>query len=149
MVLALEAAALLRQDSPGPPGVLVVDDERTDGTAAAARGCILVRRPAREAAGGIDGIRGEIVADCAPGRLVETRGRIRLGLASAERSIRPDRGRRDVRTMVAGSAYAQPPLRALVLPAAGLPSAGMTLDSARRHARGRKVTWTGRPGAGA
>jgi hopene-associated glycosyltransferase HpnB len=44
--------------------------------------------------------------------------------------------------------YRLSPLRALLLPLAGLLYTAMTLDSARRHWRGRGATWKGRVAAG-
>ncbi len=40
--------------------------------------------------------------------------------------------------------YRLPPWRALTLPLAGMLYTAMTIDSARRHARGRGGTWKGR-----
>ena len=49
-------------------------------TAAAAGGCMLVRREALQAAGGLDAIRGALIDDCALGRLMKGQGPIWLGL---------------------------------------------------------------------
>ena len=49
-------------------------------TAAAAGGCMLVRGDALEAAGGIDGIRGALIDDCALARAAQG-GRARSGSA--------------------------------------------------------------------
>ncbi|HUO90450.1 MAG TPA: glycosyltransferase [Rhizomicrobium sp.] len=76
-------------------------------TAAAAGGCMLVRREALERAGGIDAIRGEIIDDCALGRALKAQGPIWLGLTERAASIRPYRGMTEIRAMVARSAYAQ------------------------------------------
>ncbi len=75
--------------------------------AAAAGGCMLVRRSALEAAGGIEAIRGEIIDDCAMGRLMKSHGPIWLGLTERAKSIRPYRHMGEIRRMVARSAYAQ------------------------------------------
>ncbi|MGC8534396.1 MAG: glycosyltransferase [Rhizomicrobium sp.] len=75
--------------------------------AAAAGGCMLVRCSALEAAGGIEAIRGEIIDDCAMGRLMKTQGPIWLGLTERAKSIRPYRHMGEIRRMVARSAYAQ------------------------------------------
>ncbi len=75
--------------------------------AAAAGGCMLVRRSALEAAGGIEAIRGEIIDDCAMGRLMKPHGPIWLGLTERAKSIRPYRHMGEIRRMVARSAYAQ------------------------------------------
>jgi hypothetical protein len=80
------------------------------GTAAAAGGCMLVRRRALEAAGGIAPIRGAIIDDVALGRLLKrppARGRCWLGLTTAIRSARPYRGLADLWNMIARSAYTQ------------------------------------------
>lgn len=74
--------------------------------AAAAGGCMLVRREALEKAGGVDAIKSEIIDDCAMGRLMKAQGPIWLGLTDRSVSLRPY-GFSDIRKMVARSAYAQ------------------------------------------
>jgi hopene-associated glycosyltransferase HpnB len=76
-------------------------------TAAAAGGCMLVRREAVEAAGGIAAIRGAIIDDCALATLMKTQGPIWLGLTERAISIRPYADMNSIRSMVARSAYAQ------------------------------------------
>ena len=79
-------------------------------TAAAAGGCMLVRRRALEAAGGLAPIRGSLIDDVALGRLLKrppARGRTWLGLTTDVESIRPYRGLADLWNMVARSAYTQ------------------------------------------
>jgi hopene-associated glycosyltransferase HpnB len=76
-------------------------------TAAAAGGCVIVRREALARSGGIAALRGEIIDDCALGRAVKRGGRIWLGLTASQASIRPYRGLEDVWNMVARSAYTQ------------------------------------------
>jgi len=76
-------------------------------TAAAAGGCMLVRREALEAAGGLAAIRGEIIDDCALARLLKQRGPIWLGLTKRVQSLRPYSSLGDIGRMVARSAYAQ------------------------------------------
>ena len=80
---------------------------RTSGIGAAAGGCMLVRRDALEAAGGIAAIRGALIDDCAFGALIKRQGPIWLGLTNRSRSIRPYEGLSDVAAMIARSAYAQ------------------------------------------
>ena len=75
--------------------------------AAAAGGCMLVRREALERAGNIDAIRSEIIDDCALGRIMKAQGPIWLGLTERAVSVRPYRGMAEIRSMVARSAYAQ------------------------------------------
>jgi len=75
-------------------------------TAAAAGGCVLVRRDILERAGGIESIRGQIIDDCALAKRIKPLGRIWLGLSTRSRSLRPYRFD-DVRQMVARSAFAQ------------------------------------------
>lgn len=75
--------------------------------AAAAGGCMLIRREMLEAAGGIAAIRQEIIDDCAMGRLMKGQGPIWLGLTHRARSIRPYAGMGEIRRMVARTAYAQ------------------------------------------
>ena len=83
----------------------VNDPERK--LAAAAGGCMLVRRDALERAGGVDAIRGALIDDCALGRALKSVGPIWLALTKKVRSRRryPDLG--DIRRMVARSAYDQ------------------------------------------
>jgi hopene-associated glycosyltransferase HpnB len=79
-------------------------------TAAAAGGCMLVRRRALEDAGGLAPIRGSLIDDVALGRLLKrppARGRIWLGLTTDVESVRPYRGLADLWNMVARSAYTQ------------------------------------------
>lgn len=75
--------------------------------AAAAGGCMLVRRDALEKAGGIDSIRHEIIDDCALARRLKAQGPIWLGLTNRCVSLRPYQKIGDIRRMVARSAYAQ------------------------------------------
>ena len=76
-------------------------------TAAAAGGCMLVRRTVLEAAGGIAQIRSQIIDDCALGALMKTQGPIWLGLTNRSASLRPYETIDDVGQMIARSAYAQ------------------------------------------
>jgi hopene-associated glycosyltransferase HpnB len=76
-------------------------------TAAAAGGCMLVRREALAAAGGIAAIRGALIDDCALARLLKARGAIRLSLAERVTSLRRYRDFGEIRRMVVRSAYAQ------------------------------------------
>ena len=75
--------------------------------AAAAGGCMLARRTALEAAGGIAAIRHNIIDDCALGRAMKSQGPIWLGLTDRAISLRPYEHLADIRQMVARSAYAQ------------------------------------------
>jgi hopene-associated glycosyltransferase HpnB len=76
-------------------------------TAAAAGGCMLVRRDALNAAGGIEAIRGALIDDCALARKLKPQGPIRLSLTQRVHSIRSYATLQDIRCMVARSAYAQ------------------------------------------
>jgi len=76
-------------------------------TAAAAGGCMLVRREALEAAGGVDAIRAEIIDDCALAARLKARGPIWLGLTDRAASLRPYAGVGEIGRMVSRSAYAQ------------------------------------------
>ena len=81
---------------------------RTDrAVAAAAGGCMLVRRDALAAAGGIASIRGALIDDCALARKLKTQGRISLELTHRVRSTRAYPAIDDIRRMVSRSAYAQ------------------------------------------
>lgn len=75
--------------------------------AAAAGGCMLARRSALDAAGGIDAIRHNIIDDCALARVMKKQGPIWLGLTDRSISLRPYEKLADIRKMVARSAYAQ------------------------------------------
>ena len=168
-----------------------INDPRSD-MAAAAGGCVLVRREALDRAGGLEPLRGESIDDCALASALKRHGRVWVGLTDSERSLRCYQGVRGVWEMVARRAftrlghswpllagtlagllllYAAPPLLAVLggglaaglaagawclmaasflptltlyggpawwgfaLPIAGILYAGMTLDSALRHAR--------------
>lgn len=76
-------------------------------TAAAAGGCMLVRRHALEAAGGLEAVRGALIDDCALARALKRQGPIWLGLTQRVRSGRRYDTLGEVRRMVARCAYAQ------------------------------------------
>lgn len=76
-------------------------------TAGAAGGCVLVRRDALEAAGGIGAIRGALIDDCTLGRVIKRQGPIWLGLTNRSRSIRPYPDTAAIGRMISRSAYAQ------------------------------------------
>jgi len=86
-------------------------------TAAAAGGCVLLRRSALTRAGGLSAIKGALIDDCALARAIKglapaedarsETGGIWLGLATESRSIRPYRGLGAVWRMVARTAYTQ------------------------------------------
>jgi hopene-associated glycosyltransferase HpnB len=78
-------------------------------TAAAAGGCMLVRRTALEAAGGLDRIRGARIDDVALGGLLKrgNGGDCWLGFSTDVVSRRPYQGLADIWDMVARSAYTQ------------------------------------------
>jgi hopene-associated glycosyltransferase HpnB len=77
-------------------------------TAAAAGGCVLVRRHALERAGGISAIRGAVIDDVALAKALKASGSaVWIGLADEVRSVRPYDGLRDLWDMVARSAYTQ------------------------------------------
>ena len=75
--------------------------------AAAAGGCMLVRRVGLEGAGGIAAIRNNIIDDCALARALKAQGSVWLGLTDRAVSLRPYEHLADIRKMVARSAYAQ------------------------------------------
>jgi hopene-associated glycosyltransferase HpnB len=76
-------------------------------TAAAAGGCMLVRRDVLHDAGGMAAIRGALIDDCALAKLLKARGPIWIGLTERVRSIREYPAVADIRGMVARTAYAQ------------------------------------------
>jgi len=91
-------------------------NDPSDPMAAAAGGCMLVRREALQAIGGIEAIRGALIDDCALARAIKARasgssaevpGGIWLGLTRQTVSIRPYEGLRGIWDMVARSAYDQ------------------------------------------
>jgi hopene-associated glycosyltransferase HpnB len=82
----------------------------TSTTAAAAGGCMLVRRAALDDAGGLPQIAGALIDDVALGRLIKARRpgtRIWLGLSSEIESMRPYPRLADLWAMVSRSAYTQ------------------------------------------
>jgi hopene-associated glycosyltransferase HpnB len=77
-------------------------------TAAAAGGCMLVRRAALERAGGLERIHGALIDDVALGTLLKKHGnRTWLGLATDIRSVRPYPSLASLWHMIARSAYVQ------------------------------------------
>ncbi len=75
--------------------------------AAAAGGCMLVRREALARAGGVRPIRDRIIDDCALAARIKQGGAIWLGLAERSRSLRAYGRLRDVWGMVARTAFTQ------------------------------------------
>lgn len=84
-------------------------------TAAAAGGCMLVRRATLERIGGVDSIRHEIIDDCALARRVKAVGRVWLGAASDTCSIREYGSWRPIWDVIARCAFAQLGYSALAL----------------------------------
>jgi hopene-associated glycosyltransferase HpnB len=83
------------------------NDDRSH-IAAAAGGCVLVRRAALERAGGLAAIRGEIIDDCALARIIKrSGGKIWLGLADGSRSLRAADTLAPLWTMVRRTAFTQ------------------------------------------
>lgn len=77
-------------------------------TAAAAGGCILIRRQMLERLGGIAGIRGQLIDDCALARAVQhAGGRVWLGLSPGTRSIRAYAGFAEIGLMISRTAFTQ------------------------------------------
>src|SRR5947209_1495708 len=77
-------------------------------TAAAAGGCMLIRRTVLDRAGGVAAIRGALIDDVAMGRLIKgQRGRTWLGVTREVVSVRPYPGLASLWQMVARSAYTQ------------------------------------------
>jgi hopene-associated glycosyltransferase HpnB len=75
--------------------------------AAAAGGCMLVRRDALARAGGLGAIRDALIDDCALGALMKSQGPIWLGLTERVVSLRPYPDYNDIRRMVVRSAFAE------------------------------------------
>ena len=76
-------------------------------TAAAAGGCMLVRRDTFSEAGGLAAIRDALIDDCALAKLLKAHGPIWIGLTERVRSIRAYPAVADIRRMVSRTAYAQ------------------------------------------
>jgi hopene-associated glycosyltransferase HpnB len=76
-------------------------------TAAAAGGCMLIRRRDLQAVGGIASIRDALIDDCALAQRLKTQGPIRLELTERVVSLRAYPSVEEIRRMVARSAYAQ------------------------------------------
>jgi hopene-associated glycosyltransferase HpnB len=80
-------------------------------TAAAAGGCMLVRRTALEEAGGIESIRAELIDDCSLAARIKHRGEgrhpIRLDVAAQSVSLRPYDNWREIWNMIARTAFTQ------------------------------------------
>jgi hopene-associated glycosyltransferase HpnB len=77
------------------------------GFAAAASGCMLVRRSALDRIGGMAAIRGCVIDDCDLAGEIAKEGKIWLGLADSSRSIRGYDGLSGIWNMVARTAYVQ------------------------------------------
>ena len=89
--------------------------------AGAAGGCMLIRPQALEDAGGIAGIRKEIIDDCALAAAVKrTGGSVWLGLTPETRSMRHYRSFAEIERMIARTAFNQLKHSTLLLIAAGL-----------------------------
>ena len=80
---------------------------RGRGIAGAAGGCMLVRREALDAAGGLGAMRDALIDDCALGALIKGQGPIWLGLTEGVDSIRAYSSFAEFRRMISRSAYAQ------------------------------------------
>ncbi len=76
-------------------------------TAAAAGGCMLVRREVLRDAGGMAAIRDALIDDCALAKALKAHGPIWLGLTERVHSIRAYASVDDIRRMVSRTAYAQ------------------------------------------
>jgi hopene-associated glycosyltransferase HpnB len=76
-------------------------------TAAAAGGCMLVRRDALQAAGGLPSIRGALIDDCALAKILKAHGPIFIALTDRVHSVRTYPSVGDIRRMVSRTAYAQ------------------------------------------
>jgi len=83
-------------------------NDPSSGTAAAAGGCMLARRSALEAAGGLEPIKGALIDDVALGTLLKKHGgRTWLGLTTDISSARPYPSLASLWHMIARSAYVQ------------------------------------------
>ena len=82
-------------------------NDPTSPTAAAAGGCMLIRRKILQNAGGVERIRDQLIDDCAIGRLMKACGPIWLGLTHETRSLRAYESLQDIWKMVARTAFVQ------------------------------------------
>jgi hopene-associated glycosyltransferase HpnB len=82
-------------------------NDRRRATAAAAGGCMLVRREVLREAGGMAAIRDALIDDCALAKKLKSHGPIWLGLTERVHSIRAYPAVADIRRMVSRTAYAQ------------------------------------------
>jgi hopene-associated glycosyltransferase HpnB len=87
------------------PFAWVNEPRRT--TAAAAGGCMLVRREPLHAAGGLEAVRNALIDDCALGALMKGQGPIWLGLTESVDSLRAYSTFAEFRRMVSRSAFAE------------------------------------------
>ncbi len=76
-------------------------------TAAAAGGCMLVRREVLRQAGGMASIRDALIDDCALAKVLKAHGPIWIGVTRRVRSLRAYPVLADIRSMVSRTAYAQ------------------------------------------
>jgi hopene-associated glycosyltransferase HpnB len=83
-----------------------VNDPRRQ-TAAAAGGCMLVRREALSTAGGLERLRDALIDDCALAAAMKRRGAIWLGLTENVQSLRAHPDLADFGRMIVRSAFAQ------------------------------------------
>ncbi len=85
-------------------------NELSSGVSAAAGGCILVRRDALDAGGGLAAIRHQLIDDCAIARKIKLgppRRPIWLGLSQSVHSLRDNSRLKDTWNMVSRTAFAQ------------------------------------------
>ncbi len=83
-------------------------NDRTKRTAAAAGGCVLMRREIYHRIGGLGPIRDALIDDCALARAVKEKGgAIHLAMTHGTRSLRPYPRVADIWAMVARTAYTQ------------------------------------------
>lgn len=84
--------------------------------AAAAGGCILLRRTAMDGIGGMAAVRSEVIEDCALARAVkQSGGKIRLGLTRSSVSLRGYKSFAEIRDLIARVAFTQLHYSLLVL----------------------------------
>lgn len=82
-------------------------NDRRRATAAAAGGCMLVRREALARAGGLEMMRSALIDDCALAALMKRQGAIQLGLTENVQSLRAHPDFADFGQMIVRSAFAQ------------------------------------------
>jgi hopene-associated glycosyltransferase HpnB len=82
-------------------------NSRTNGTSAAAGGCMLIRMDTLRQVGGTEAIKDRLIDDCAIGALIKQQGSIWLGLSERTKSLRSYTDLSEIWHMVTRTAFVQ------------------------------------------